>query len=414
MEDDAPALKNVEIDFEGRKYNCVIKVIKESLVISLDDPLKYKGSLDLSNIHKQISDFNGYNINEIMRNINLLDNGKFSLSKEHNKYKLKIKFIILSKEKYLIIDLEENSNINKAKDKQINQEKDNKINFELNSVLNNHTKFVECLTILKDGRMASGSSDNLIIIYQKNTFKPDLTIKEHTSGVTCLTTLSSGILASCSQDHTIKLFNINKNNYILLQTLFNHNDSVKSIIELENKQIVSCSFDKSLIVFFEENNEYKMDYKISIEGECYSVIQTKNNQICYSDEINGTCFFDITERKLIKTLNDIRDTKFFMLNENIMLIGGWNKISVIDINQYNLIRVIKGLDSFIARFCKLNETIITGEKSGTLKQWKLEGDNLILISKKEKAHNNYITSLLNLGDGYIASGSWDYQIKIWK
>ena len=48
-----------------------------------------------------------------------------------------------------------------------------------------------------------------------------------------------------------------------------------------------------------------------------------------------------------------------------------------------------------------------------MRQWRIEGDNLILVSKKEKAHDSIINVLLNIGNGFIASGSDDYIIKIW-
>ena len=35
------------------------------------------------------------------------------------------------------------------------------------------------------------------------------------------------------------------------------------------------------------------------------------------------------------------------------------------------------------------------------------------MSKKENAHEKEINVLLNLGNGFIASGSDDYTIKIW-
>ena len=57
--------------------------------------------------------------------------------------------------------------------------------------------------------------------------------------------------------------------------------------------------------------------------------------------------------------------------------------------------------------------LLTGDSSYTLRQWKIEGDNLILVSKKEKAHDNNISVLLNMGNGFIASGSDDNTIKIW-
>ena len=57
--------------------------------------------------------------------------------------------------------------------------------------------------------------------------------------------------------------------------------------------------------------------------------------------------------------------------------------------------------------------LLTGDASKVLRQWKIEGDNLILVSKKEKAHDNDIYVLLNMGNGFIASGSYDKTIKIW-
>ena len=78
--------------------------------------------------------------------------------------------------------------------------------------LNYHSNNVLCLTLLKDGRLVSGADDNLIIIYNKTTYKPDIEINEHKDGITCLLVLNSGILASSSLDATIKLFKIKKTN----------------------------------------------------------------------------------------------------------------------------------------------------------------------------------------------------------
>ena len=58
-------------------------------------------------------------------------------------------------------------------------------------------------------------------------------------------------------------------------------------------------------------------------------------------------------------------------------------------------------------------TLIIGDKNKTLRQWKIEGDNLILIAKKENAHNNSINVIFNLGNGHIGSDSDGNTIKIW-
>ena len=67
---------------------------------------------------------------------------------------------------------------------------------------------------------------------------------------------------------------IKENKYQVLQTF--HIDSTK-IIELKNKQLVSCSFDKSIIFYNKYNNKYKKDYSITTKGENGPIIQTKDN-----------------------------------------------------------------------------------------------------------------------------------------
>ena len=149
-------------------------------------------------------------------------------------------------------------------------------------ILYNHKDKVKCLSILKDGRLVSGSDDESIIIYNKITYQPDLIIKEHKDYINYITTLSSGILSSCSNDKTIKLFNIKDNKYKILQILNCHKGNVYKIIELKNKSLVSCSYDKSIIFYNKDNNNnYIKDYILNINDYCCSVIETKDNEICY-------------------------------------------------------------------------------------------------------------------------------------
>ena len=104
-----------------------------------------------------------------------------------------------------------------------------------------------------------------------------------------------------------------------------------------------------------------------------------------------------------------------MITKDLLIIPGQNKLSIINVNQYRLIRVIdvEG-SSWITGVCMLNENmILTGDYEETIRQWRIEGDNLILISKKEKTHGSDISFLLNLGNGHIASASDDSSIKIW-
>ena len=64
--------------------------------------------------------------------------------------------------------------------------------------------------------------------------------------------------------------------------------------------------------------------------------------------------------------------------------------------------------------CMLNkDVILTGDDNKRIIQWKIENDNLKLISIRENAHDDWITTLLKLGNGLILSGSRDKSVKIW-
>ena len=76
---------------------------------------------------------------------------------------------------------------------------------------------------------------------------------------------------------------------------------------------------------------------------------------------------------------------FIMIRKDLLLIPGKNQISITNINEYKLIRKIDVTNtSNITGVCLLNkETLLTGDYSKIIRQWKIDGDNLILISKKE-------------------------------
>ena len=134
---------------------------------------------------------------------------------------------------------------------------------------------------------------------------------------------------------------------------------------------------------------------------------------------NSICFFDLLEIKFKAKLDNIDKHKcvyewFIMINKDLLLIPGSNKISIINVNKYNIIRIIDVPNSnIIAGVYMLNENMLfTGDWEEKIKQWKIEGDNLVLISEKEKTHGSDINVLINLGDGHIVSGSDDI-INIW-
>ena len=438
------------------ELNLLYLIIKEYLnaYIYDNDTIKYKGQINIVNIQYHLGVYK-YDIYNIFNDIYELNNDKFQLIKDNYKNELRIEFTIFNKKRYININLyNDNNNNDNDKDyfkaikeiKDIIQEKDNKIKVlqeeliqlkniedsinkkynikdkEPKHTLEYHSGIILCSRVLNDGRFVTGSDDNTIIIYNNKTFKPDLIIKEHKAGVNSVIQLNSGELVSCSDDETIKIYNINENKYQVIQSLKAHDDSVTKIIELKNEQLVSCSGDNSIIFYNKNNNEYIKDYSIATKGWTGPMIQTKDNEICYYEKNNSTiCFFDFINKKKIKNINSISIASgiydsLLMISKDLLLITGYNKISVINVNSYNLIRTINSSNSsWINAACILNkDMILTADENKRIVVWKIRGDNLKLISIKEDAHDERIYTLSTLGNGLVLSGGDDCSIKIWE
>ena len=104
-----------------------------------------------------------------------------------------------------------------------------------------------------------------------------------------------------------------------------------------------------------------------------------------------------------------------MMTKDLLLATGENKLSIININLHSIIRTIDvSGSSWISCACMLSENmLLTGDWNKRIIQWKIEGDNLQLISKKENAHENRICTLSKIGNGLIISASFDNFVKIW-
>ena len=104
-----------------------------------------------------------------------------------------------------------------------------------------------------------------------------------------------------------------------------------------------------------------------------------------------------------------------MMSKDLLVIGGENELTIINVNNHNIIRKINVPNSgCIFAICLLNENILlTGDYNKQIIQWEINGDNLILNSKKEHSHENCIYAIIKIGDGLIISGDGNGIIKVW-
>ena len=325
------------------------------------------------------------------------------------------------------ITLNSSSNISEKSIENISTKSDN---FSLKVLKLKNTYYIKnnvifCIKLLQDGRLALTAEDYKIEILNLETFKPDLILKEHVSNVNCIEQLSDGTLVSCSNDESIILYKlIDKNSYLVIQTLFNHNDCVLKVRELKNKNLASCSYDYTIKIWKKEKEKFEEIYSFKNTNYVLNFYEIKENILisdCWNYSLN---FWDLNLNKKIKTVNNIilnggylssgfLSDSFCDLNESILLYGGYGYIYLINRFDFKINTIIVS-NLYNLCFCRISDYIfLNGNNEGNFIQWKnIENYNLLKIDIKETHDKTNIRYIIK-NDNYIISCDDKGNIKFW-
>ena len=312
----------------------------------------------------------------------------------------------------------------------------NSLNNNFITLKNYHSSNIINIVLLNDGRLSSGSSDGIIIIYNKYNFMNiDLIIKVGSGIRFYYTQLSNNNIAVCCNDSSIKIFELsNDNKYKLLQCLEKHILEVCKVVEIKEKNLlISCSWGRDMKIWEKnENNIYENIKSLIITPINLSPtnIFRINERILLSagSRVNIIKLWDIKNDfaliTIIKNIEfNIYHSLMCMVNDNILLIGGKSKgIYIINIkntqiisyaeqqniiNPMSMIKLSNG-NILVGCFYKNNDYI-------SLIEYKYTNGNLIEInSNKNIRPIRDKNALIELKNGIIISCSSDKSIKFWK
>ena len=283
-------------------------------------------------------------------------------------------------------------------------------NIYLENSIKIHTQSIYCLLILNDGRICSASNDSKINILNKYTYETEITIDIFQNGIYYISQLKNLNLICCSEKiiKIIKILDKNKKSnklFEVIQTLSKHSNKIWKVIELNDNNLISCSSDKTIIIWENNNNFYKFKYFIPIIADSVrSIIETKINEIAYTSFYEQKLYFYNTKtRNQIKILTKIFSSGWnndiFYYNENYIFVGGNLNIYLINIKKYLIINSFE-TDNYILSFLLIgNNYLLTGDNKGNIYQWMFneKEENLSLMSKKiEKSLNNLEKSIYNI------------------
>jgi WD40 repeat protein len=255
--------------------------------------------------------------------------------------------------------------------------------WNLQQTITAHSDWVRCLSFTPDSaKLASGSFDKTIKLWQIDTGKEIYTFADRLKGVFALAVSPDGkYLASGSWNETIELWDLATGT--LLHNLTQHKESVRSLaISPDSQTLISGSFDRTIVLWHLP------------DGKVIETITDPEPIAAIALSPNGTFLVSTGDDGSIK----IRS-----------LISGAMIAESID-NKHCIGSLAIGPDSL---------TIAAGTTNGYIILWQLPNmenglPQQIQLTQTIKAHAGQINACVFSPDGqYLITGSVDGKAKVW-
>ncbi|UKZ84837.1 uncharacterized protein TrAFT101_000727 [Trichoderma asperellum] len=275
--------------------------------------------------------------------------------------------------------------------------------------LEGHGSEVNCVVLLGDSKLATGSNDETIKIWDIATGTCLQTLARDSS--LSLLSLKNEKLASGSRDATVRIWDIVTG--VCVQTLQGHSRPVTSIIALTENKLASGSLDNTVRI-------WDMAAGICIrilKGHRFpvkSITALTDDKLASGSNDQTTKIWDIDTGVCVQTLEGHGDwvESITALADNKLASGSNDgTIKVWDIVTGVCVQTLKGHCQSVKSITALtDDKLASGSSDGTIKIWDMVTG---VCMQTLEGHGDWVTSITVLIDNKMASGSIDGTIKIW-
>ena len=199
--------------------------------------------------------------------------------------------------------------------------------------------------------------------------------------------------------------------------------TIYSIVKINNEEIAVSSGNEILIINIINDSEIYNQYNLfdiypSLKGHTKNILclaLLSENILSSGSEDKTIKIWDINEKKCIKTISKDykRIDSLLAYNSNILIIGAYNVIRILNIDTKEEILSLIGHEKTISSIIKINENILAScSYDNLIKIWDLNNQTCEFTLF---GHDCSVFCILLLEDGRLVSGSgtWNKSIKIW-
>jgi WD40 repeat protein/tRNA A-37 threonylcarbamoyl transferase component Bud32 len=285
--------------------------------------------------------------------------------------------------------------------------------------LRGHTSRVTSVAFSPDGnRLASGSADNTVKVWDARTGLETLTLKGHSGQVNCVAFSPDGKrLVSSSDDDTIKVWDAQTGRETI--TLNRHNGSVRSVaFSPDGKRLVSGEWDGAIVVRDAQTGKETFTLKAHTQPVNSIAFSADGKRLVSCSGDNTVKVWDTQTGKETLTLRaptTMPNSVAFSPNGKWLVSGGEDgTIKVWDAHTGQEILTLKGRTGPVlsVAFSPDGKRLVSGgDNDGAIKMWDAQTGQAIFTLK---GHTVYVRSVAFSPDGKrLISGSEDGTVKVW-
>jgi len=284
--------------------------------------------------------------------------------------------------------------------------------------LKGHTNWVNSISFSHDGRrIVSGSEDNNVKLWDAETGEELRTLKGHTNWVNSVSFSYDGRrIVSGSEDNTVRLWDADSGEEI--RTLKGHTDRVTSVSFSPDGQRIASGSDDDTIQLWDAETGKELR---TLKGQTWNInsvsFRPDGRQLVSGSGDKTITVWDAESGEELRTLKGhmwgINSVSFSPDGRWIVSGSEDNTVKLWDAETGEELRTFKGHTWSVNSvfFSPDGRRVVSGSKDNTIKLWDTEsGEELRTL----KGHNDWVTSISLSPDGrWLASGSNDNAIKLW-